>query len=80
MTELHYIEVDDEVYLAARSLQEEADALGLPVFMLAEREKLKHLENGNKHQAQLWKAVWDFEMTCECVSAGTPILINTAKS
>jgi hypothetical protein len=79
MTELRTIKVDDDVYLAARSLQEEADALGLPVFMLAEREKLKHLENGNKHQAQFWRAVWEYDMTLDYVPAGTLVVINVKK-
>lgn len=80
MTEPRYIRVDDDVYRAALALQEQAKEFDIPAFMLAELKEDKYRRKSDTCQAQFWKAVWTFEMTCESVSAGTLILINTAKS
>jgi uncharacterized membrane protein YecN with MAPEG domain len=79
MCEPRYIKVNEDVFLAARSLEKEADALDLPVYALAEREKARCLSAGDKQQAEFWQAVWVFDKTCEYVPEGTIIVINTRR-
>jgi hypothetical protein len=80
MSELRYIDADEDVYRAALALEKQAEEFDIPAFMLSELKEQKYRKKGDNTQAQFWKAVWNFEMTLECVSAGTLILINTAKS
>jgi hypothetical protein len=75
--EPRWITVRYEVFLAAEALKDEAAALGIPEFTLAEREREAALAAGNSTTAALWSEVWHYWMERECLPGRTVIVIGS---